>query len=103
MRVMPSVTEMMVPTLRASVTDLKFSMRCLMRSEISDALMAMSDSLSSQFVGDALEARTERPVDHQVAALHHRPADELRVGRAVQSHRSLQALLERRRERLLLP
>ena len=32
---MPSVTEMIEPTLRASVTDLKFSIRCLIRSEIS--------------------------------------------------------------------
>src|SRR5579883_2904058 len=38
---MPSVIETMVPTLRASVGDLKFSIRCLMRSEISLALMAI--------------------------------------------------------------
>ena len=41
MRVMPSVTETIEPTLRASVTDLKFSIRCLIRSLISVALMAM--------------------------------------------------------------
>ncbi len=41
MRVMPSVSDTMVPTLRASVDDLKFSIRCLMRSEISVALMAI--------------------------------------------------------------
>src|SRR5579864_2640497 len=41
MRVMPSVTDMMEPTLRASVTPLKFSIRCLMRSLISVALMAI--------------------------------------------------------------
>ena len=40
-RVMPSVTEIMVPTLRASVAVSNFSMRCLMRSLISVALMAM--------------------------------------------------------------
>ena len=44
MRVMPSVTDTMVPTLRASVDDLKFSIRCLMRSLISVALMAITDS-----------------------------------------------------------
>ena len=38
---MPSVTDTIVPTLRASVTDLKFSIRCLIRSLISVALMAM--------------------------------------------------------------
>ena len=41
MRAMPSVTDTMVPTLRASVTDLKFSMRCLISSLISVALIAM--------------------------------------------------------------
>ena len=38
---MPSVTDTMEPTLRASVTDLKFSIRCLISSLISVALMAM--------------------------------------------------------------
>src|SRR6516165_1668997 len=38
---MPSVTDMMEPTLRASVTPLKFSIRCLMRSLISVALIAI--------------------------------------------------------------
>ncbi len=41
MRQMPSVSETIVPTLRASVTGLKLSIRCLMRSLISVALMAM--------------------------------------------------------------
>ncbi len=39
MRTMPSVTLTTVPTLRASVADLNLSMRALMRSLISDALM----------------------------------------------------------------
>ncbi len=60
MRVMPSVTDTIVPTLRASVTDLKSSIRCLMRSLISLALMAMSvfpakNCLGGELVGDALE------------------------------------------------
>ncbi len=42
MRQMPSVTDTTVPTLRASVTPLKFSIRCLIRSLISVALIAMS-------------------------------------------------------------
>ena len=41
MRQMPSVTVTTVPTLRASLADLKFSMRDLMRSLISDALTDM--------------------------------------------------------------
>jgi len=44
---MPSVTDMMEPTLRASVTPLKFSIRCLMRSLISVALIAISISSKS--------------------------------------------------------
>jgi len=62
---MPSVTETIEPMLRASVTDLKFSIRCLMSSEISVALMAIAlvpretFLLRSQLVGDALEARAQ--------------------------------------------
>src|SRR4029079_11665326 len=96
MRVMPSVTDTMVPTLRASVDDLKFSIRCLMRSEISVALMAIYRILSSsqglrpgltgllrnpvritarsaleescrQLRSDAVEPRAQRAVDYQVA------------------------------------
>ncbi len=42
MRTMPSVTLTTVPTLRASVADWNFSMRALIRSLISDALMDIS-------------------------------------------------------------
>ena len=38
---MPSVTDTIVPTLRASVTPLKLSIRCLIRSLISVALIAI--------------------------------------------------------------
>src|SRR5579863_902485 len=98
---MPSVTDTMVPTLRASVTPLKFSMRCLMRSLISVALMAMlripcecrmcGRSSGDQLVGNALEAPAYRAIDDQVTGAHHGAAEEFRVGRAVQAHFALQA------------
>src|SRR5277367_1290143 len=106
---MPSVTDTMVPTLRASVTDLKFSIRCLIRSLISVALMAIcvlstANSLRSggQFVGDALEARSDRAIDHQVPGAHDRATDEGRVDLSVQAYLALQALLERGGQLLLL-
>src|SRR2546430_4370669 len=112
MRVMPSVTETIEPTLRASVTDWKFSIRCLMRSEISVALMAMSSvplkarfsgwSSGSQLVGDALEACAQRAVDHQVPGAQHRAADERRVDLAAQAHGALEPLLQRGGELVLL-
>src|SRR5437867_2812993 len=112
MRVMPSVTDTIEPTLRASVTALKFSIRCLMRSLISVALMAISSvpveaqfsgwSSGSQFVGNALEARAQRPVDHEVPRAQHRPADQPLIDLAVQAHRALQSLLERCGELVLL-
>src|SRR5215831_8793636 len=103
MRVMPSVTETIEPTLRASVTDLKFSIRCLIRSLISVALMAMC-VLSrrirlcvsgGQFVGDARQARAQRAVDHQVAGAQHGPADERGIDLGVQPHLALEALFQR--------
>src|SRR5215470_14048257 len=103
MRVMPSVTETIEPTLRASVTDLKFSIRCLIRSLISVALMAMCFlfpvefvmPLGGQFVSDARELAAERAVDDQVARREDGAADQLRVDGAVQPHLAPQALLER--------
>src|SRR5271165_6981556 len=98
---MPSVTDTMVPTLRASVTPLKFSMRCLMRSLISVALMAMlripcefrrgGGSSRDQFVGDALQAPAYRAIDDQVTGAHHGAAQKFRVGGAMQAHFALQA------------
>src|SRR5207253_3694931 len=112
MRVMPSVTDTIEPTLRASVTALKFSIRCLMRSLISVALMAISSvpvkaqfsgwSSGSQFVGDAVKARAQRAVDHQIARAQHRAADELGIDRTVQSYRALESLLQRGGELALL-
>src|ERR1700678_3611656 len=110
---MPSVTDTMVPTLRASVTPLKFSMRCLMRSLISVALMAMlripcefrmsGRSSRHQFVGDALQAPAHRAIDDQVTGAHYGAAEEFRVSGAMQTHLVLQAPVECRRQRLLLP
>src|SRR5580704_12198207 len=110
---MPSVTDTMVPTLRASVTPLKFSMRCLMRSLISVALMAMlripcefrmcGRSSRDQFVGDARQSPAHRAIDDQVAGAHHGAAEEFRVSSAVQAHFALEAAAQCRGQRLLLP
>src|SRR5512146_1536187 len=106
MRVMPSVTDTIVPTLRASVTDLKPSIRCLMRSLISLALMAMSVSpencLGGQLVGDALEPAAERAVDDQITGAQHGAPDERRIRSTLQAHRAAQPALERGRELCLL-
>src|SRR6185312_10404946 len=102
MRVMPSVTDTIVPTLRASVTDLKPSIRCLMRSLISVALMAMSnprkECLSGQVVGDALEPSAQRAVDDQVAGAQHGSADQCGIRCALQADCAFQAPFERRYE-----
>src|SRR4029077_2824474 len=103
MRVMPSVTEMIEPTLRASVTDLKFSIRCLIRSEISVALMAMYVlSLRGQFVGDAVKPGAQRAVDHQVPGAQHCAADQRRIDLTVQSYGALESLVQRGGELALL-
>src|SRR3984885_3941883 len=109
MRVMPSVTDTMEPTLRASVTDSKFSIRCLIRSLISVALMAISISfvesvgrLRGQFVGNALEPCAQRAIDHQVPGARRPPAEQARVDLAVQPLLALEALFERLSE-LFLP
>src|SRR5882724_4183156 len=107
---MPSVTDTIVPTLRASVTALKFSIRCLIRSLISVALIAMvlgprntlSVCLGCQLVRDSVEPRAQRAVDDEIAGAQHGPADEPRVRLAVQAYRSFQLALERGRESLLL-
>src|ERR1700689_1226450 len=109
MRVIPSVTDTMEPTLRASVTDSKSSIRCLIRSLISVALMTISVSfvesvgrLRGQFVGNVLEPCAQRAIDHQVPGAHHRPADQARVDLAVQPYLALEALFERLSELFLL-
>src|SRR5205814_6769166 len=93
-------------------TALKFSILCLMRSLISVALMAISSvpvkaqfhgwSSGSQLVGDAVKARAQRAVDHQIARAQHRAADELGIDRTVQSYRALESLLQRGGELALL-
>src|SRR5687767_2734646 len=100
MRVMPSVTDTMVPTLRASVADLKLSIRCLMRSLISVALMAISKSsvrirsgraaLGGQLVSEAVEPRTQGAVDHQISGAQDGAADQCRIRLAMQAHLPLQ-------------
>src|SRR6185312_5977276 len=106
MRVMPSVSDTIVPTLRASVTPLKFSIRCLMRSLISVALMAMSvscaNSLCGQFVCDALEACAQRAVDHQVARAQNGTTDQRGIHLGLHTDASLELLLQRPRESIEL-
>src|SRR5580704_15509705 len=110
---MPSVTDTMVPTLRASVTPLKFSMRCLMRSLISVALMAMlripwefrmcGRSSRDQFVGDALQAPAHRAIDDQITGTQHGAAEQLRIDAAMQAHLALEASAQGCGQGLLLP
>src|SRR5262245_52181212 len=100
MRQMPSVTVTTVPTLRASVCDLKFSMRDLMRSLISDALTDMmrilEKTLCGQFSGQAFEPALERTIDDEIAGLEDGAAQQAVVDARVQAHLSAQLLLQRR-------
>src|SRR5580698_10689929 len=110
---MPSVTDTMVPTLRASVTPLKFSMRCLMRSLISVALMAMlripwefrmcGRSSRDQFVGDARESSAYRAINDQVTGAQHRATEQFRIDTAMQAHFALQTPGQGRSQGLQLP
>src|ERR1700733_5272713 len=107
MRTIPSVTDTMVPTLRASVTDLKSWMRSWISSLISVALIAMSllfrsNSLSGQLVRQALEARAQRAVNHEIPGPQPRPADEVLVHVVMQPHLAVELLGERRGELVLL-
>ena len=87
---MPSVTVTTVPTLRASVADLKFSMRDLMRSLISDALtdivLILEKFLSGHFNGQAFEPALDGAVDHQIAGLEDGAANEAAVDLGMQAH-----------------
>src|SRR5215470_7647042 len=98
MRVMPSVTDTIVPTLRASVTPLKLSIRCLIRSLISVALIAIgcpvSEFLSSQLVGYAVEPRTYGAIDHQVSRTQHGAAEQARIRFAVQANLPFEPALQ---------
>src|SRR3984885_4655432 len=108
MRTMPSVTLTTVPTLRASVADLNLSIRALMRSLISDALMDIPKSssntcrLSRQLERDALEPTEQGTIDNRVAGAQHGAADQCRICFAMQPHAAFQLALQRLRERLLL-
>src|ERR1700742_1897196 len=109
MRQMPSVTETIVPTLRASVTDLKLSIRCLMRSLISVALIAMCGSyeffngLSRQLVRDLVQLRPQRAVDDEIARLQHGSANERGIRMTLHADATLQPAFQRFRQRLPLP
>src|SRR5688572_24671239 len=99
MRQIPSVTVTTVPTLRASVADLKFSMRLLMRSLISDALtdiFNLGKTLCGQFGGQALEPALERAVDHEIARPEHGATEQAVVDSGVQAHLAAQLLLQHR-------
>ena len=90
MRQMPSVTVTTVPTLRASLADLKFSMRDLMRSLISDAFTDIDSILemylSGHFNGQAIEPALDGTVDHQIAGLEDGTANEAAVDLGMQAH-----------------
>src|SRR5580698_8067956 len=97
MRTMPSVTLTTVPTLRASVADLNLSMRALMRSLISDALMditlnplANTVRLRRQLERDAFEPAEQGTVDYRVAGAQYGAADQCGVRGVVQPHRALE-------------
>src|SRR4051812_30257065 len=106
MRVMPSVTDTIVPTLRASVTPLKLSIRCLIRSLISVALIAMScpisKFLSSQLVRNAVQPRAYRAIDDQIPGTQHRSAQQGRVGFTMQTDLPLQPALQSSGQRVAL-
>src|ERR1700760_4583468 len=105
---MPSVTLTTVPTLRASVADLNLSIRALMRSLISDALMDIPESssntfrLSRQFERDALEPTEQGTIDNRVAGAQDCPADQCGICFAMQPHAAFQLALQCLGERLLL-
>src|SRR5258708_17119746 len=109
MRTMPSVTLATVPTLRVAVADLNVSMRALMRSLISDALMditlnplANTDRLRRQLERNAFEPAEQGTVDYRIAGAQHGAADQCGIRVAVQPHRALEFALEGPGERLLL-
>src|SRR5471032_1342167 len=100
MRQMPSVTDTIAPTLRASVASLKPSIRCLIRSLISIALMAMSfDPLKSvlcrKLECHAFEPGAQRAVNDEVTGTYHRAANQRGVHFVVQPYLALQSLLKR--------
>src|ERR1700689_1275067 len=101
MRQMPSVTDTTMPMLRASAADWKRSMRCLIRSLISDGLMDIRRILAKNSSGAAhrraqsLDAAAQRAVDHEIPVAHDRAADQRLVDLRMQAYRAAQAPLER--------
>src|SRR5262249_47537000 len=112
---MPSVTDTMVPTLRASVTPLKLSIRCLIRSLISVALIAICGPvalvnlekracglgapavfriLSSQLVSNAVEPGAYGTVDHEVSSTEDGASQQRRVGLTLQPYLPFEAALQ---------
>src|SRR5208283_1866460 len=94
MRTMPSVTLTTVPTLRASAADWNFSMRALIRSLISDALMDIKP-LPCQFGSEPFQTAFQRSVDDQIPRANHRAAQQRRVHRILHAHPALQSRLKR--------
>src|SRR5258708_33525975 len=106
---MPWGTLTTVPTLRASDADLHLSMRALMTSLISDALMditlnplANTERLCRQLERNAFEPAEQGTVDHRIAGTQHGAADQRGIRVEVQPHRALEFALEGPGERLLL-
>src|SRR5690606_22164806 len=112
MRTMPSDTEVTVPSLRASAASLTFSMRLLISSLISDGLsVCMGVSLGRpagagawfkgksssvrQYRAEARQLGPQRAVDHRVAGVDHRAADQALVDRRGQLDLAAEALAQR--------
>src|ERR1700689_259832 len=99
---MPSVTDTTMPVSRASAADWKRSMRCLIRSLISEGLMAIGTILEKNVSGDehrraqALDAPAQRAVDHEIPVAHDGPTDQRCVHLRMQAHREPEAALEHR-------
>src|ERR1700734_3062917 len=102
MRQMPSVTETTMPVSRASAADWKRSMRCLIRSLISDGLMDIRRILDKNRSGaahrraQAFDPAAQRTVDHEIPIAHDRAADQRLVHLRMQAYCQAQASLEHR-------
>src|SRR5665213_760453 len=104
---MPSVTDTIAPTLRASVASVKPSIRCLIRSLISVALMAMSFDplkpvLCRKLERHALEPGAQRSVDDEVTGTNDGATNQGSVHFVVQPHLALQSARQCGGQRFLL-
>src|SRR5690606_29760674 len=126
MRTIPSDTEVTEPSLRDSADSLTFSMRVLISSLISDGLswvvaiffswLGGSDPPSrsadivrprvafsvGQCALEPLELALERTIDHHVARIDHRAADQRRINRRLDLDLAAEATLEAGADRLEL-